>query len=61
MQSTQPETPNTVTPPTPEPVKKKAALTRGGESMEEALFGFGCGFLYGVTSPLIGHPFDTFV
>ncbi len=31
----------------------------GGSTSREALFGMGCGVLYGLTSPLIGHPFDT--
>jgi len=38
----------------------KGALMLGSGSMfREGLFGMGCGILYGITSPLIGHPFDT--
>jgi hypothetical protein len=37
----------------------KGALMGAGSGLREGLFGFGCGVLYGMTSPLIGHPFDT--
>jgi hypothetical protein len=40
-------------------VPPKGALMGAGSGLREGLFGFGCGVLYGMTSPLIGHPFDT--
>jgi solute carrier family 25 carnitine/acylcarnitine transporter 20/29 len=36
-----------------------ATLSKGGTTVEEGVFGLACGLVYGVTSPLVGHPFDT--
>jgi hypothetical protein len=48
----------TAAPPKPD-TPPKGALMGAGSGLREGLFGFGCGVLYGMTSPLIGHPFDT--
>ncbi len=34
-------------------------LVGGGGGLSESINGLFCGFVYGVTSPLIGHPLDT--
>jgi len=52
-------------PPVPLPTRPSSdaplqgSLMGAGSGWREAFFGFGCGVLYGMTSPLIGHPFDT--
>jgi len=49
----------------PSTTKKKSdapppgALMLDGGTMREMVFGMLCGCIYGVTSPLVGHPFDT--
>jgi len=37
----------------------QGALMGTGGVLKEGLFGLGCGVLFGLTSPLVGHPFDT--
>lgn len=34
-------------------------LVRDGSLAKEGMFGLLCGFLYGITSPLVGQPLDT--
>lgn len=41
------------------PAYRRGALGLDTTGSREALFGFGCGVLYGLTSPLIGQPLDT--
>lgn len=39
---------------------RKSSLVRSsGSSLTETIAGLGCGLLYGLTSPIIGQPFDT--
>ncbi|KAL6078072.1 Mitochondrial carrier [Balamuthia mandrillaris] len=49
----------TTTSKTSDGAPPKGALMLGGGTVRELVFGMGCGVLYGVTSPLIGQPFDT--
>jgi hypothetical protein len=37
----------------------QGALARDGPILKESIFGLFCGFLYGITSPLVGQPLDT--
>lgn len=37
----------------------RGALVGSSGGLKEGLFGLGCGVLYGLTSPIIGHPLDT--
>jgi len=41
------------------PTHRKGALGLDTTGSREAIFGLGCGVLYGLTSPLIGQPLDT--
>ena len=36
-----------------------ALFGSSGSGLKEGIQGLGCGLVFGVTSPLIGHPFDT--
>jgi len=53
-------------PPPPPPSQQlqrrdppKGSLMKGGSLLDEGFFGILCGLAYGVTSPLVGQPFDT--
>lgn len=41
------------------PAKSKTTLVGSNNSLVEAIRGGFCGILYGLTSPLVGHPIDT--
>eukprot|EP01122_Echinamoeba_exundans_P011469 TRINITY_DN4565_c0_g1_i2.p1 TRINITY_DN4565_c0_g1~~TRINITY_DN4565_c0_g1_i2.p1 ORF type:complete len:298 (+),score=23.48 TRINITY_DN4565_c0_g1_i2:177-1070(+) len=45
--------------PAPKPTHHRGALARDGPILKESIFGLFCGFLYGITSPIVGQPLDT--
>lgn len=42
-----------------EGTRTRLSLVGSGKYTKEGLLGTGCGILYGLTSPLVGHPIDT--